>query len=159
MSDITVTFSRYRLTYQPSGGEPVVLLDWGDLMSDHPQWDGSPVTQTDEIIMSDWVSHHARGNASLHLSWDCYGRAADLASAQCIGLQVFLALMTHPEGTLRVQTGWQDDGTPAIDWTFHATLDACAHAELDEETSPFADAAGMLLSYTFTLTDPAKKHE
>lgn len=160
MSDVTVTFSRYRITYEPADGGPeVVLLDWGDLMSAHPQFDGGPTTQTDEIIESAWVACHSRGNVHLQLSWDHYGRGADLATAQATGLGRFFFLLTHPEGLLRIQTGWRDDGVPLFDWTFRATLESCTPSELDEETSPFADAAAVLVAYQFTIFNPTDNND
>ncbi len=153
---VTVKLSRYRITYTPTGESvATVLLAVDDYVDAQPSFNPKSTVQVDSGIAAEWVSHHARGNASIELTWQSYFDADTLAEAQATALALSLMLHTKPEGTLRIQTAYDEDGEPTFDQSFHATLTTAKPDELELSSSPFESAGGMRMQYAFTVSNPS----
>lgn len=152
---VTVKLSRYRITYTPIGEQvATVLLDVDDYVDAQPSFTPKSTVQVDSGIAAAWVSHHARGNASIELTWQSYFDADTLAEAQATALALMQLLHTKPEGTLTIQTAYDEAGEPTIDQSYHATVTTAKPDELELASSPFEYAGGMRMDYAFTITDP-----
>ena len=57
--------SGLRITYDPDGGSPLVLLDYGDLMTFEPTLPQSHQVQVQPYLRSDWVDVWDRGGVQL----------------------------------------------------------------------------------------------
>lgn len=155
MADITVFESRHRITYTPTNGRTVVLLDVGEPVDAEPAFDGGPKLTTTELIGRRWIDHRSTGNAEVQLTFDCHRAAAHMAAAQAMGLERWRFMLTNPQGVLRFQTAFLDGKTcPAIDWQMRASLTSVQHSEENVDTSPFATAACCHLNYEFTVSLP-----
>lgn len=154
---MTVYTSRHRITYTPEGQDPIILLQCGQDENAEPALTGGPGITQNDILQSAWAAHHSTGNARITLTLDAYIRAQTPAHAQAKGLNLWRHLTTHPEGTITYETAFLGETSrPLIKWQFRATLNQIDIAELNLETTPFADrpAAGVHASYTFTVSNP-----
>lgn len=156
MADVTVFTSRHRITYTPTNGRTVVLLDVGEPVDAEPAFDGGPKLTTTELIGRRWVDHRSTGNAEVQLTFDSHRPAAGMAAAQALGLRLWLYLMTHPQGVLRFCTAYPAGGKtcPLIDWPLRASLTTVHHQEENVDTAPFDTAACCHLTYEFTVSLP-----
>lgn len=155
MSDVNIKESRYRITYTPDGGEEVLLLDCEDEVNAEPMLEGGPQVATHALIDRAWAHHESTGAADVTLRFDVHRRAPSPAAAQALGLRMWRYLMTHPQGTLRLQTAFVHRKSGAmIDWKMRASVSSVSHEDLDIDTSPYPQAASCHLSYEFKVTLP-----
>ncbi len=155
MGDVNVQVSQFRITFTPTGGEPVLLLDVGDCVDAQPDLPLEPQVQTHELIARDFVAHHSRGNAEPRLAFDSYRRCMSQREAQRLPLLLWRKLCGAADGTLRLQTAFAFERTaPGIDWTFKATLARFHALPLSLSTAPFESSASAHIELEFVVTDP-----
>lgn len=153
MNDVTVSSSRYRITFTPDEGEEMILLDVGDVANEEPALEGGPQVATHALIDSAWAHHKSTGNAEVTLTFDVHRAAPSPAAAQALGLRTWRLLTTQPNGVLRFQTAFlQSKSCPLIDWLMVASCRRVVHEEVDVDTSPFEHAASCHLTYEFNVS-------
>lgn len=153
MSDVTIRESRHRITYLPTDGEPMLLLDVGEAMDAAPALEGSPKTESTPLIGRAWAHHASQGNAEVTLKFDVHRTTYSPASAQAKGLEIWRALTTHPAGKIIFETAFiHNKSCPLIRWEMDATLISVNAEDLDLDTSAYEKAVDYHMSYEFQVS-------
>lgn len=168
------SIARQTVTYTAPGIMPVTLCRYGASVMDAPlTLDGGPNVRRDAVIGRDWMIQRSHGNASLRMTLavaSCYDTAAQ---AEAAGEDMRLLLLTHPLGTLTVQSCY-DRGIPLRITEYVAGVDKVTAEPMTSDRwyggrmdtlTPDEDAlrdligsqpgeAWIAISYGMTLTDP-----
>ncbi len=148
MSDSLYT-SRYRITYTPTGGTPLVLLDADDWCDGPLTFSVDLISQVEQPILAVWVTHQSRGNAQMPLQFTHYASAATRDAGQLAGIQRLRSLVERPQGELLFETAWAGPH-PQIRMRMNATLVHIEWKDLSSDNMP--DNLWIAMSYNFMIS-------
>lgn len=154
MADIELQCSAYRLRFTPDNdpGNSVELLPLGALCDAQPEKTGTPATQADNTIGAAWQKHHSRGNAAVHLRGDVYKHAQSHYHAQKLREELWFYMMEHPEGVLDYATAFDENMHPIFTKKLRATLADFRCDLLTDDTSPWPNAQGVHIVFSFQFS-------